>query len=258
MGPTAESFMYHGPELSPAFYLYNQGYDVWLGNARGGFYSRRHQTLNPDTDREFWNFGFEELTIDHVANVEQILQETGNERLSVFAFSVGAATFIASASINPEFFEQRVDVLFALAPGMSYIHTPSFAYRFLIDFPQIFNVLRFLRIYEIAETPGLKTGFATFSCDLMPGICLVFDTLLENTDPLLNDQVEGHYFHGQVQRGTSTIVMEQISQIGRSGRFQYFDFGTEGNIQEYGTEEPPVFPLDQIRVPIALMQGKLS
>jgi hypothetical protein len=92
----------------------------------------------------------------------------------------------------------------------------------------------------------------------MPWICLMVDGLLETTNPFLNDPEAAQVYHAQVMKGTSSMILEQISQIGRSGRFQYFDFGTRGNIQEYGTEEPPVFPLDQIRVPIALLQGKLT
>lgn len=92
----------------------------------------------------------------------------------------------------------------------------------------------------------------------MPGLCSLIDGLLENTDSSLNDPQATRYYHAQVQRGTSPIVLEQVSQIGRSGRFQYFDFGARENVQEYGSEEPPVFPLDQLRVPIALLQGKLT
>lgn len=122
-------------------------------------YSRRHQTLNPDTDREFWDFGFEQLAIDHVANIEQILEVTGHERLSLFVYSVGGATAIASAAIYPDFYEQRTDVLIAMAPAMSFRHTPSFAYVMIIDNPEIFNIFRMLGIYEIA-------GVNTFSSSI--------------------------------------------------------------------------------------------
>ena len=41
-------------EKSIAFMLAEQGYDIWLGNSRGSKYSRRHETLNADTDDAYW------------------------------------------------------------------------------------------------------------------------------------------------------------------------------------------------------------
>lgn len=45
-------------EKSLAFLLADNGFDVWLGNARGSRHSRQHKALNPDTDEEFWNFSY--------------------------------------------------------------------------------------------------------------------------------------------------------------------------------------------------------
>lgn len=41
-----------------AFILADNGYDVWLANCRGNYYSRRHKYLNPDTDKKFWTFRY--------------------------------------------------------------------------------------------------------------------------------------------------------------------------------------------------------
>lgn len=39
------------------FALADEGYDVWLGNARGNTYGRQHTTYDPDDMySEFWHF----------------------------------------------------------------------------------------------------------------------------------------------------------------------------------------------------------
>jgi len=45
----------NGLFLFTAFVLSDAGYDVWLGNARGNVYSKRHAWLST-RDRMFWNF----------------------------------------------------------------------------------------------------------------------------------------------------------------------------------------------------------
>lgn len=53
---SSDEFILPGPEYGLAYYLADRGYDVFIGNARGTPYGRRHTTLNPDRDGAFWNY----------------------------------------------------------------------------------------------------------------------------------------------------------------------------------------------------------
>lgn len=57
--------------------MFQEGFDVWLGNNRGTMNSRRHTTLDPDVDEAFWNFSHHEFAIyDIPAMVKKIVQES--------------------------------------------------------------------------------------------------------------------------------------------------------------------------------------
>ena len=51
--------------------------------------------------------------------------------------------------------------------------------------------------------------------------------------------------------GTSTNTVVHYAQEINSKKFTHFDFGTDGNIDKYGQEEPPEFLIENIKVPVA-------
>ena len=66
------------PEVAPAFQLARAGYDVWLGNSRGTTFSRGHVYLNADKDKDYWDYGFEEMgKYDNPAFVDYVRKHTG-------------------------------------------------------------------------------------------------------------------------------------------------------------------------------------
>lgn len=106
------------------------GYDVWLGNARGNRYSRRHIRLNPDggrTDRRrFWEFSWHQVgTIDLPEMIDHVLKETGVERIHYIGHSQGTTSFFVMASERPEY-NDKIIAMQALAPVafMSNLRSP--------------------------------------------------------------------------------------------------------------------------------------
>lgn len=56
-------FVVNGKDNSPAFIAAEAGYDVWLGDNRGNYNSRKHKWLDPDSyfraERfEYWDHSF--------------------------------------------------------------------------------------------------------------------------------------------------------------------------------------------------------
>jgi len=102
-----------------AFVLANQGYDVWLGNNRGSFYSQGHLSLSTD-DREYWNYWQADLGLKDVPTfIDHILDTTGLDNLSYIGHSQGTTQMFLAASMNPEYFTEKVNLYIALAPVAS-------------------------------------------------------------------------------------------------------------------------------------------
>uniref|UniRef100_A0A1B0D593 Partial AB-hydrolase lipase domain-containing protein n=1 Tax=Phlebotomus papatasi TaxID=29031 RepID=A0A1B0D593_PHLPP len=114
-----------GPENALAYLLADQGYDVWMGNARGNTYSRSHTTLDPDDDAAFWQFSWHEIgTIDVPAMIDFILEETSEEKLHYIGHSQGTTVLFVMLSLKPAY----NDVLYsaqALAPIVFVSHLKS-------------------------------------------------------------------------------------------------------------------------------------
>lgn len=55
---SSEQWNFVGRNKSLPFLLADQGNDIWLANCRGSTHARKHRTLNPDTDKEFWYFRY--------------------------------------------------------------------------------------------------------------------------------------------------------------------------------------------------------
>ena len=86
----ATTWIIHYPELAPAFQMVRSGYDVWLGNNRGTTFSRKHQTLNPDKDTDFWHYSFQDLgDFDTESQIDFALKMTGRQNLTYIGHSQG-------------------------------------------------------------------------------------------------------------------------------------------------------------------------
>lgn len=69
--------------LLTAYILADAGYDVWLGNARGNTYSRRHVSMS-NSDSRYWDFSWHEMAVyDIPAEIDYIYDIKGNKSTSL-------------------------------------------------------------------------------------------------------------------------------------------------------------------------------
>ncbi|CAM9670755.1 unnamed protein product [Hapterophycus canaliculatus] len=74
----SESLLCGGRDHSLGLRLAAQGFDVFLGNARGNRYSHKHLRLSPTTSDAYWDFSIDELArCDTPAMIDKVLQVSG-------------------------------------------------------------------------------------------------------------------------------------------------------------------------------------
>lgn len=101
-----------------AFYLVEDGYDVWLGNVRGNTYGRVH-TNYTIRDPKFWDFSIDDIGLrDLPQQIKYIQWKTGNtHKILLVGHSMGTtAAFMYASEKNIEAKKNLLTIM-ALAPS---------------------------------------------------------------------------------------------------------------------------------------------
>ncbi|XP_050294890.1 lipase 3-like isoform X2 [Anthonomus grandis grandis] len=253
MGSSAD-FVLNGNNTL-AFYLADNGYDVWLGNARGNIYSRGHKYL-PISSPKYWNFSWHEIaTEDLPTTLYHISNSTGKPGEIIYiGHSMGTTMSFVLASTLPEV-AKNLKLIVSLAPTVFMKHLRS-PLRYIAPFcNDVGWIIRNLGINELI-LPNRALEMISFECQLQftQDICrnLLFVIGGFNKDEFnisMLPKVASHY-----PAGTSTkSVIHYGQEIRNNGNFQQFDYGPEGNIIQYGNITPPLYKLENIKTPFYLM-----
>ena len=69
---SAHGFLAAGPEKALAYRMADAGYDVWMGNSRGSYFSRAHISKSPE-QAAYWDFTWAEMgRYDVPANINYV------------------------------------------------------------------------------------------------------------------------------------------------------------------------------------------
>lgn len=98
-------FISTGPKIALAYYLADNGYDVWLGNARGTKYSMEHEKHHHKS-KDFWKFSFHEIGFyDVSAMLDFMLDQTKETKTFYVGHSQGTSSLLALLSSQPKYNE---------------------------------------------------------------------------------------------------------------------------------------------------------
>ncbi|XP_040152477.1 lipase 3-like [Anopheles arabiensis] len=258
---SSADWLLSGPEKALAFILADAGYDVWLGNARGNTYSRKHVSFSSD-ETAFWDFSWHEMAmydipaeIDYLYNMRAQERNDTTRNLLYVGHSMGTTMIFALLASRPEY-NERLEAVFALAPVafMGHVKSPI---RLLAPFSHdIEMILKFFGGNEFMPQNKIIRYLAKYGCELTEAekyICENTVFVLCGFDKEQYNATLMPVIFGHTPAGTSTkTVVHYAQEIHNEGNFQLFDYGESENQRRYGRASPPGYNLENISTPIAL------
>ncbi|XP_053207765.1 gastric triacylglycerol lipase-like [Panonychus citri] len=221
------------------FILANLGYDVWLTNPRGNFYSTNHTTLDPES-REFWSFSLDQMAnIDLPAMVDYVLQVTGRETIGYIGFSRGSLVMFGLLADQPNY-SKKINPFVSIAPPIFLKNFDSpfrilacseLVAKFIRDHPRSCFPRSILRLEGICSYILIKP-----LCDMIRLNLLSLDVYTANSSRL-----EIYFSH--LPAGSSCWDFVHFAQRITNNHFMHLDFGSDYNLKHYGSEKPPIYNL---------------
>ncbi|XP_072140816.1 gastric triacylglycerol lipase-like [Dermacentor andersoni] len=193
---------------------------------------------------------------DVAAAIDLVLKTTGAPKVTLLAFSQGFTSSLVLLSTRPEY-NDKVDLLMGYGPvaNLSGIQFP---------FPEIiaFSDPIFLLLDPIGDSgyfflPDAPRDAMQAICDNYKGeLCStsLVVTMVSSPEEVNKTRMSVILAHYPI--GTSYQNLRHFAQVHRSKRFAMYDYGMIQNLQEYGQMVPPDYPVEQIRVPVALFSSE--
>lgn len=147
---SSDAFLWLGKPNSLPYQAFEAGYDVWMLNCRGNWYSSTHKTMSTNS-REFWKFSIHEIgKYDLPAAFDFILKTTNRTTLHYVGHSQGTAVFLIFLSERPEY-NQFILTAHLLAPVAFMAHGTSVIMLFLFSLARYPTEYTSIPVFQHAE-----------------------------------------------------------------------------------------------------------
>ncbi|XP_072397486.1 lipase member K-like [Diabrotica undecimpunctata] len=237
-------------EKSLVYQLIEQRRQVFLINLRGSLYSPGNVNGLDKSNYDYWNFTWHEMGMYDMPAALDLVYQTTQQKAIVIGYSMGTTVTSVFLSLNPEKAQSRVKNFVAMAP-------------IVILNKQIRSILGGLAplwplvqpIAKLVYNGEMLTGhqgYTNFCIQLPITMQMCYSVVV----PLYGSDYEGlDYAKRPIQLvdnpdSICEKVVTHYAQIIDKGLFQMFDYGASGNLLKYNSPTPPLYPLNNINVPV--------
>ncbi|KAJ8727884.1 hypothetical protein PYW08_016269 [Mythimna loreyi] len=257
---SSADFIVLGPGNALSYLLAEAGYDVWLGNARGNYYSRNHKTMDPDgVLQNFWRFSWDEIgNHDLPAFIDYIHEKTGQEKLHYIGHSQGGTTFLVLNSLRPEYNKKFLSFQ-GLAPAAYFYNNEVSLFQTLAPMESVIEATAFAM--GQGEIFGQNDFVEWFQRNFCENPSEIFETLCE-TDILSGLKDREYYnttmlplFRAHAPAGASVRQVAHYGQTIRFEAFRRYNYNSVQNWAVYGRLNPPAYDLQRVTAPVYLHYG---
>lgn len=256
---SAEHFILTGKyNSSLAYLLADNGYDVWLGNARGNYPSRKHRSYD-FRGPKFWDYCWHEMgKYDLPTMIDYILNKTKQKKISYIGHSQGCIILTILLSINPAY-NEKINFAGFLAPAHFWKHSSSSLVSFSeTNFGLIKNTLKNSFWYTLPPLDNHGYSPLEYICrpenDLF-GFCEILYKQFVSTSDFSQYKKDVLPLIVKNIQPASIKQLEHFVQCKTTGRFAYFDYGIQKNLRIYGSATSPDYNINNTKVPVAIFYG---
>ena len=233
---------------------------MWLGNNRGTRYASYHTTLDPK-EAEYWQFSQETMGLHDLPTfIDHIIETTGQEKITYVGHSQGTTQMFIAGSLNPEYFNAKVNLFVALGPvtSLNNVNVPAMRAGAKNWRETEYLALKF-GAYNLLDANWIEEEATQLFCGAAQGICEDLLKYVADADTSVDNLDRYEVFLKDFPAGNGWGNLVHYSQgIMTEGEWLRFDYGGIKNMDHYGTFVPPKVPLEQLGMPTALFVGSFD
>ncbi|XP_021668172.1 triacylglycerol lipase 1-like [Hevea brasiliensis] len=244
-----EAWLLNSPETSLLSILADQGFDVWIGNVRGTFWSYGHVSLS-EKDKEFWDWTWQELALYDLSEMIHHIYSTTNSKILIVGHSQGSMMSLAALT-QPNIVEM-VEAAAFLCP-ISYLKHFSAPLATKLVSIHLDEIVLAMGIHQLNIRSETFTKLLNSICDGHVDCKNLLSSVIGKNCCLNSSSIVKLYTYEP--HPTSAKNMAHLCQMIRQGTFSKYDYGRSENLKLYGQEKPPEFDLSLIPKSFPLWMG---